>query len=227
VAIALGSIEFDENTTAIREELKEIGGRDARAVRLSGIVIGEHSVEAVEARLDAILAMVPEDACTTSLAVRPGRRFFVRRTGFSREVNKKTLTGSFVLDVAADDPFEQAVVETAIPWSVTASGDHLAVETAGTANALWTIVLVPAGDIVRPAFSDGTRTLVYDGVVADGQGLETDGAAGRVTLDGKDVTPYTEGLFPRIGPPGASLVYTDEGGSHAASVTVRVRDRWF
>lgn len=227
MAITLGEVTFDEGHTTVREKHEEVGGRDARTVKISGVIMGEHSVADVEARLDAILAAASDVACETELCLRGGRRLLVRREEFTREIARDSLVGSFVLELAADNPFEEASSPSSENWSVSESGDTKVVSSSGTAPAPAKITLVAAGSVVDPAFSDGTRSIDYSGTVANGETLVFDGPNGKATLEGEDVTPYTSGEFPHLTPPSTTLTYTDDASSsHTASVTVEWRNRW-
>ena len=228
MAITLGNVTFDEAHTTVCEELKEIGGRDARAIVVSGVIAGEHSVADIEASLDAVLAAAPDDACETALVLRSGRRLLVRRTGFSREVARDALVGSFELRLAADDPFETADTVTQEYWSVTSSGDTKLVTPGGNVFSRVKVTLVASGSVVNPSFGDGARTVAYAGSVANGETLVFDGTTCAVTLEGDDVTPYASGVFPQLSPDGTTLTYEDDvSSSHTATVTVAYRDRWY
>ena len=40
MSITLGPVTFDDSTTAVKEKLEEVGGRDERRITISGIVTG-------------------------------------------------------------------------------------------------------------------------------------------------------------------------------------------
>ncbi len=118
--------------------------------------------------------------------------------------------------------------ETTVVWDVTLSGQQQALTTPGNAPAPLRITLVASAELVTPGFSDGACAIAYSGVVAAGQVLVFDGPARKAALDGTDVTPYTAGEFPRVGPAGTALAYTDAPESaHEASVTAAHRARWW
>ena len=224
----LGSLTFEDDCTTVRERYAETGGRDARVIEFSGVVLGEHTAGAIEDRLDAVLAAASDADYGTPLSLRPGRRLWVRRAAFTRETAADRLVGSFELRLEARDPFEESVEEKVVAWPVSASGATQAVAVHGNAEALPVITMTALGDVVRPQFSDGVRTLRYDGVVPDGSALVLDTAAGLATLDGEDVTAYTEGRFVRLTPSAALLTYADDdASSHSAAVMVAFRDRWW
>ncbi len=228
VGIMLGTYAFDDARTTVTEKYEEVGGRDARVVQIKGLLDGLASVAELEAALDQILALASEQAEWTPLSLREGRWLQVRRTAFVREVNRGALVGSFTLTFEACDPCETGEDEREIPWAITASGQSVALPAAGTAEAPLRITLQANGNLLEPVFSDGVRQLLYWGTVQTGQVLVLDGAAGCALLNGQDVTPYTQGLFPRVRPGGSVLRYTGSVGStHAASATVAYRDRWW
>lgn len=228
MATTLGPVTFDEAHTTVREKEEEVGGRNERAVTVSGVIVDRASVAEIEADLDAIIDAASVEDYTAALSLRGGRRLWVRREGFMREIKGEALVGSFKLELAARDPFEESEAETAIAWNVSASGAQQAAASSGNVYAKPVIELVASGDVIDPVFSDGERMIAYSGTVQDGETLVFDGEAGMVTLEGADVTPYTSGVFPRIAPEGTTLTYTDDAASsHTAAVIVRFRDRWW
>ena len=228
MAITLGSVTFDETRTTVREKQEEVGGRNERCVALSGVIVGASTAADLEAQLDAIIDEASVADFSVALSLRNGRRLWVRRRAFDRELQRDHLVGSFHLELLAKVPFEEATTQSSVNWTITASGATQSVSAAGNVFVKPVITVVADGALVNPAFSDGTRTITYAGSVAVASILEFDAVLGAVTLDGVDVTPYTSGLFPRISPEGTTLTYTDDAGSsHSATVTVAYRDRWW
>jgi hypothetical protein len=228
VAIVLGTVTFDETHTAVKEVYEEVGGRDERKIEVSGLVVGESSPTAIEARLDAILAAASTEDYGAVLSVRAGRFLQVRRDALKRELSEDALVGSFHLVLAAKDPFEVSVNETSENWTIAASGATRQVSTSGNASARPVIAVLASGELLDPALDDGERRIAYSGTVASGSVIEFDGAGDVVRLDGADVTPYTQGDFPKIAPEGTTLTYTDDpASSHTASAVVTYRDRWW
>lgn len=228
MAVTLGAIIFDPDSTAVRETHDEVGGRRERVIEISGIVAGVPDETAIHDTLDAILNAASVDDYGAELSVRPGRRMFVRRSEFVRNVAARALTGAFVLKLAARDPFEESTALHSVAWPITASGATLELTTAGNAPARPVIRLTATDTIVNPAFSDGTRILSYSGTLSAGDELVFDGASASATLNGGDVLPYVSGEFPELSPGGTTLTYSDDATStHNASVTVEYRDRWW
>jgi len=227
MAIGLGEYVFNESQVAVTETYEETGGRDGRMIRLKGALDGFASMESLEAGFDQLLTAASETA-ETALILRPGRRLWVRRVAFSREINRSALVGTFDLQLEAQSPFEESIEPVTASWAIGASGASQTFVTAGTACALPVIALTAAGNVVGAAFGDGSRTIRYPGVVTDGAVLVFDGPKGKITVSGTDVTPYGEGEFPRITPASNVLTYTDDGdSSHQASVTLAHRARWW
>lgn len=227
MAVTLGSVTFGELTT-IKEKYEEVGGRDERSVIVSGAIAGKSSVAQIEAALDAILDAASEADYSAELSLRPGRRLYVRRRKFQREISLGPLVGSFVLELEARDPFEVSAAETVVNWTMAASGATKAVASAGNVEAQPAIALTAAGTLVNPAISDGVNSMLYEGVVEEGQIFVFDSEQKVVTLDGEDVTPYTQGEFPIVAPEGTTLTYTDDvSSSHAVNATITFRDRWW
>lgn len=226
--ISLDTITFNPATTSVEEKLEEVGGRDVRVITLRGLLGNSESLEALEERLDTMLSAASRSDYSSSLSLRAGRRYWVRRARFRRDVSRHSRAGAFELVLEARDPFEEATVETVVSWSVEESGTSLALNTVGNADTLLDIAMVAVGNVIRPAFDDGTYRLTYTGTVEDGQTLHIDGPARRVYLDGHDVTPYTLGAFPGVSPDGTTLAFDDDAASsHTAGVTLRYRDRWW
>lgn len=228
MALSIGEVLLDSRATHVKERLEEVGGRDERRILVAGVVTGLSTREAIEARLDAIVQAASVENWSAALSLRPGRRLWVRREGYSREVDSAGRTGAFELKLSARDPFEESIDEVAIAWNVDGVGAVRAFATNGNAPALPVFGIVAATDLALPGIDDGRRGLVFDGVVRAGQTLQLDGARGAALLDGEDVTPYTLGEFPRITPGGTALTYKgDPVGPHAATVTVAYRHRWW
>ncbi len=228
MGIVLGSYTFDEARTTVTEQYCEVGGSDARVVTLKGILEGAATAGDLEDALDEILDAASQDGEGTALLLREDRQLFVRRTGFSREIQREALVGRFELELEAADPYERSTAETSSGWIITDSGATKALGTQGNVDTLPVVTLLADGTVTDPAVGDGVRSILYAGDVCDGETLVFDGPSGCVTLEGEDVTPYTEGLFPVVSPGGTTLTYTDgEDSSHSVSATVAFRDQWW
>lgn len=228
MSLLLGDYAFDPLCTTVTEKYEEAGGRDARHIRISGVLRGFHSVSALEAALDAVLAAVPAAEAETTLVLRPGRRLWVRRLAFSREIARNPVAGAFTLDLEAPDPFEESVEEHTHAWEIAAQGAALALDTAGNRATPLRITLSAVSDLIDLEISDGLRTLRYEGIVGASETLTIDGAAGKVLLSGEDIMPYTKGAFPHVAPGGTTLTFSDDDtGAHQATATVAFRDRWW
>ena len=207
MAITLGEVTFDPRATHGREQLEEVGGRDERRIVLSGVVSGLSTREEIEARLDAIVEAASADDWSAALQLRPGRRLWVRRDAYTREIDAGGRTGSFELKLGARDPFEESVDETTVAWAIDGDGATCALDTDGNAPARPVVTLVAAIDLACPALEDGERRIFYDGIVHAGSVLVLDSAEGRALLDDEDVTQYAFGAFPLVSPGGTTLVY--------------------
>ena len=228
MAITLGDMEFDSVNTAVKETHEEVGGRRGRVVELSGLIVGLSTVAAVHAVLDAVLSAASAEDYSAALSLRQGRRLWVRRTEFVRHVNPEALTGSFLLKLGSLNPFEESTALNNVSWSVSAPVDTIALSTVGTAPALPAIRLTALGNLINPSFSDGVKSISYAGTLAPSDVLIFDSAAGIVTLNNDDVTPYVSGDFPEIAVTGSVFTYTDApGSSHLASISIEYRDRWW
>ena len=228
MAVTLGNVAFDPAMTSVRETHEEVGGRRERVIEISGAVAGASTESAIHDALDAILDEASAEDYSAALSVRTGRRLFVRRAEFVRDVSAESLIGSFVLKLAARDPFEESTVLHSAAWPIGVSGETLNLSTSGTAPARLVIRLTAQDTIINPSFSDGSRTISYSGTLSAGDELVLDGVLGAALLNGADVIPYVQGAFPEIDPSGTTLTYTDDAAStHDADVTVEYRDRWW
>lgn len=226
MAITVGSYTFDERHTTVKESYERVGGKETRRIEITGICRGEADRDALDGVLDDLMAAASESGVYVSL--RAGRRILSQRESLERTLNEKHLVGQFVLVLRADTPYEEseAVVDTS--WNISVSGEELAVSQLGNAPTFPVIALTTAGTVVSPRFSDGSRTILYDGVLEAGSLLILDGESGIVSVNGVDVTPYTIGDFPQVNPEGATLIYADEPiSSHLLEGNVSVRSRWW
>lgn len=226
MAITLGAITLDPRQTQVREVLEEVGGRDRRRIHIDGLLTGSASREALEAEIDAILAAGSAPGYTVPLSLRPGRRMLVRREGFTRRIALDQLAAAYSLELAAPNPYEEAETETVEAWPISTAPAAIALSAGGNVQAPPVVTLEAQADIVNPALSDGTHTLAYLGTIPNGSVWLVDAAAGRVYLDGVDVTAYTHGGFPQLAPTGTTLVFNADGSPMAAG-EVRWRDRWW
>ena len=226
--ITLGPITFDAAHTTVRETHEEVGGRRERAIEISGMLVGLNTEAAIHAALDAILDAASSVDYSAELSLRAGRRLWVRRAEFIRNVSANALTGSFTLKVNARDPFEESTALHNVPWTIDASGDSISLAHLGNANAPTLLRVTAMDTLIDPAFSVDATAITYNGALAAGDVLEFDGANAVVRLNGADVTPYATGVFPDIAPEGITLLYTDvPASSHQATVAIEYRDRWW
>lgn len=228
MAITLNGLVLDDMLSAVHEQHEEVGGRDVRTIDVSGLILGEPSLEAIETRLDAVLDAASAVDYAAALSVRPGRRLMVRRAAFRREIERNTLVGSFKLRLEARDPFEEAEQAIEVPWTISETPSALMLTSSGSVFALPAITLTAQATLVTPMISDGERSIQYDGVVSAGAVIAFDAVQAKVYLEGEDVTPYALGEFPRIGPGETTLTYTGPPEStHQAAGTVTFRERWW
>jgi hypothetical protein len=192
------------------------------------MLVGKSSSGEIETALDAILRASSEDGASTELSLREGRRLWVRRVSFTREVSKDGGAGAFVLELDAPDPAEESSTIRVFDWTITGDGSLLAIPGGGTFYSQPVISLTPEESVASPSIGDGTRTMTYEGMVGAGVTLLFDGAAGMVSLNGTDVTAYSSGMFPRVGPNDGVLSYSDATeASKRVTALVTVRDRWW
>ena len=163
--ITLGTVTFDDANTAVKEKLEEVGGRNERRVTVSGLITGLNTAAAIESRLDEVLDAASVLDYSAALIVRPGRRLWVRREAFRREVRADELAGAFTLELAARDAFEESTDITLLNWIIATSGATLNAASAGTLSAWPVITLTANGTLIDPAVSDGERTIAFSGTV--------------------------------------------------------------
>ena len=227
MAISVGSQVFDTATTVAREAYEVVGGKQTRAIRITGLVRGGSDLAELIETLDSI-AQTASETVPAEVSLREGRRLFARREAFSRELSHRARVGCFVLDLRADDSWEESEALHESPWEIGFSGATVDLSNSGNAAAMPVVSLTAESDLELPTLGDGTRVLTYEGTVPGGATLVFDAALRRVLLDGVDVTPYTTGDFPQLAPGNNTLEYTgDPSGSHFASAVVAFRDRWW
>ncbi len=227
MAITLGTLSLDERYVAVKERFEEVGGRDERRVELTGLVSDVSTVAGIEARLEEILREASTNRSWTTFSVRAGRRLWVRRLSYEREVQRGRKTGVFKLVLEVRDFFEESDTETVVTWEAF-SGSTREFASSGTGATPISAVIVPEVDVTSWALSDGTNTLSAQGVFAAGVAIRVDGVARKVWVGEREITGYVEGTFPEVRPEGTTLTYTDsDEGAHAAAITVSYRDRWW
>ena len=227
MAITVGDHVFEERTTVLREAYETVGGKETRLITITGLIRGATDRAALETALDTVIMAASSDD-PVYVSLRTGRRLLARREGFSREINGARLTGQFSLTLRAEGDFEEseAVHETA--WSVDAIDDTIALSNGGNVATRPVITLDALATVVAPQLSDGTRTLLYEGIVESGMTWIVDGEAAQVWLDGVDITPYTFGDFPEVAPGGGVLTYSNDAESSPLwDGEVALRDRWW
>lgn len=227
MAISVGGQVFDVATTVAREAYEMVGGRQTRAIRITGLVRGASNLAELIESLDSI-ARSASETVPAEVSLREGRRLFARREAFSRELSPRSLVGCFVLELRADDAWEESQALHESSWEIGFSGATIDLANSGNTAAMPVVTLTAESDLELPTLSDGTRVLTYDGTMPGGATLVFDANLRRVLLDGVDVTPYTTGDFPQLAPGNNTLEYTgDPSGSHFASGVVAFRDRWW
>jgi hypothetical protein len=227
MAISVGDQVFDATSTVAREEYEMVGGKQTRAIRITGLVRGTPDLAELIETLDSI-ARSASEVVPAEVSLREGRRLFARREGFSRELSARSRVGCFVLDLRADDAWEESEALHESPWDIGFSGATIELSNSGNVAAMPVVTLTAESDLELPTLSDGTRSLTYEGTAPGGATLVFDAALRRVLLDGVDVTPYTTGDFPQLALGNTTLEYTgDPSGSHFAGGVVAFRDRWW
>jgi len=110
----------------------------------------------------------------------------------------------------------------------TQTQSELLVAAAGNTFARPRIALTPSADATQPSIGVGERVLACDLLVPAGSTLLVDAAAGKVLLEGEDVTPYTQGLPPLFAPGPNTLVYADHSPAMpTVAVACAFRARWW
>lgn len=227
MTITAGGYAFDEERTTVRETYEVLGGKETRLIAITGLIRGAGNRVELDGALDDLLRAVSE-AGPVYVSVRSGRRILARREEFTREVHSRHLTGKFTVTFRAETAWEESIAEESRAWNISQSGEDRDLAVAGNRETLPVIALTATDDIVGAAFSDGTRALAYEGVIEAGSSVLIDGPAGKVWLDGEEITPYMEGDFPRLQPGAATLTFTDgPSSSHLMTGTVSWRARWW
>jgi len=229
MAIKIGAVPLDERHAVVRETYEEAGGRDARQIEISGLVVGEHSPVDIEARLDALIRAASESGAETELSLRAGRRVMGRRVKCVREISRDSNTGRYSLVFEARDPFDEAIAVTALTWLIPGPGASMSLSYGGNLAAPLLMSLLAYEDLVNPGFGDSQATITYVGTVAQGERIVFDGRTKQAWLEGMEVTPYLNGTWPQVHPGGSPLVYMDGGtnSSDAGEAVISYRARWW
>jgi hypothetical protein len=223
--MVIGDVTLPETMVTVREEYEEVGGRDARRLRVSGLLPAT-----TLSQLQQQMEQLVQRSFETQLAVvlRPGRVLWARRARLFHEPCIAAGLSGFTLVLEVPDIFEYSEAEHAETWTVSAAPVSRSFATVGNASALPVCFAQSAAEWTEPSWSDGTRTLTYTGTVPAGTVLRLDASARRVTLDGDDVTPYVTGEFPEIMTPSGVLTFTcAEALTEPVLMEVRYRHRWY
>lgn len=227
MSIRVGDYVFNPRTTVVREQYEMVGGKQTRAIRITGLLRGAADEASLIDALDGITLAVSAEG-TVLVSLRPGRQLPARREAFVREVNGQTLTGQFTLDLRAETAWEDSETLHEVDWLIAMSGAEKDLENAGNAVTMPIIQINAEDTLVTPGITDGTRSLTYEGSVEAGSTLLFDGDAREVRLDGVVVTGYTQGDFPQLAPGETTLRFVDDiASSHQATGSIAYRDRWW
>jgi len=221
----IGDFTFNPKATAWSEQWEETGGKDARIIRIHGFLDREAPDPDTPAPLEALLAAASgEDP--TALRLRPGRQLWVTRRRFTQAAHGRY--AAFTLELEAAHQFEEATEPLAMPWDTIADGPVLMTLNPGTAAAPIIIEMTALEDIAEPAFTDGTRTLHYEGLVLAGQTLRFDGEARKLLRGDDDLSPYTQGIFPEAAPGITAITFAHHASEgQAATINLQFRPRWW
>ncbi|MBE7560546.1 phage tail family protein [bacterium] len=226
--VTLGDYAFAHDTTRVLSDLRFVEDRLRRQVEIVGLLSGFSTRAAFESELAALDAAVEAFSNgSAALSLTAGRALSGSVLRYRKTLDELQRSVAFRLILLSEDRFERSVALHEEPLTITASGDYLVLENAGTADSLPTLTLTADGSLVDPSLSDGTRALTYHGTLSAGDVLVVDCDAHTATVNGENALSGVSGDWPRLSPGETTLTYSDDAaGSHDATLVVAYRDFW-
>lgn len=227
--VAVGSFTFPPRNTAVDIQTRFVDGRTRKVIRVDTILLGSGTLnEFLNEVADLEGEIEKFDRGEATLSITDGRYVTGRRMSLQRTLDESTRFAAFEIRFLTGDRFERSVALHEESRLITASGDSIQVTQAGNAASRPLVLITATGDLVRPALSDGERTMTYEDTQQAGSVLSIDADLQTAVLDGSDnVLNRMSGSFPILTPGVTTLTYTDNPtSSHSGALTVKYRDTW-
>lgn len=227
--VRIGLYNFPEAALAVRVTREEILSRVRKTVRLDALLGPFASMDdllAERANLEGELARL--DSGDAHLHLVFGRYHAASRREHQWAIDAQALTLAAHLQLITADPFERSIDTHEVEVDLAATGGTLTIPHAGNIPSRPALVLTAAATVLRPALTDGARTLTWDGLLAPGDVLAIDADRQTAWRNGtENVLLDIAGDFPRIAPGGSTLSCTASGASPPnAALRVTWRDWW-
>jgi Siphovirus-type tail component, C-terminal domain len=226
---SIGDYTFDESATRIVSDLRMVEKRLRREISIVGMLEGFVSASALYSEMEALEKEIEKFAVgEVTLSLVSGRFLNGKILRHRKTVDEAQRVASFRLILLSEDRFERSIEFHQETLIITASGNDIEVENAGSADSLPTLTLTATGELVDPAISDGTNTLSWSGTLSAGDTLVLDCDAHRAIKNGSEnVLASMSGQWPTLPPGETTLTYSDDiSSSHSASLVVGYYDFW-
>lgn len=224
----LGAYSFRADRTRVLSDLRFVEDRLRRQVELLGLLDGfptRADFQAELAGLDAAVEAFEAGQATLSLVA--GRWLAGRVLRYRKTVDEAARSAAFRLIVLSEDRYERSQTLHEATLELTASGQSLALENAGTAESRPRLTLTALGALLDPRLGDGARALTYHGALAPGDALLLNCDAHTAELSGGNALHELVGDWPRLAPGATTLTYSDDAASsHSGLLRVEYRDFW-
>jgi hypothetical protein len=227
--VSVGSFTFPARNTAVDVQTRFVEGRTRKVIRVDTILLGSGTLSEFLTRVATLEGEIEKfDRGEATLSITDGRYSTGRRMSLQRTLDEASRFAAFEIRFLTDDRFERSAVLHETSKVLTASGDTLQVTQQGNAASRPVIVISATGNLVKPAVSDGERTLTYEDDLPAGSELTIDCEKRTAVVDDtENVLNKTAGAFPLLSPGTTTLTYNDDpSSSHNGTLTVKYRDTW-
>ncbi|MCK5862586.1 MAG: hypothetical protein KAH38_08880 [Candidatus Hydrogenedentes bacterium] len=222
----LGEYALDSWHVTIVEKQRYNNGRWHRNILIRGSADTFESTTQLTEALD-LLAAAPFASDPVALRLRPGRSAAVRLRGFERTRCDNAVAGAFTLELEGVTPWEESDTSQSYEAPVTGNGLVCEITSGASLASPLSLTFTAAGMVLLPRFGDGTRTLLYAGILPNESILQINSAAGKVFLDGEDVSSQVSGSFLQTTPRTTEISFeADAEGTQTGTLQLSWRERW-
>ncbi len=224
--IRIGSYNLPLVTTTVDSRVEYVLGRVRRVIQITSVLSQFASRVAFQSALEGLSREIERfDRGEVEISLQSGRYLSGRRRKHKVEVDEERCLAVMSLEVLADDRFEHGPLcfhsET-----ITSSPHSFLVISSGNWNALPQIQYNPTCPVTYPHFFDGTRQITVYLEMNASDVLVLDSTKHSITLNGESVLQAAQGDFVELSPGTTSLLCSDAGSVHTASLYLFWHDRW-
>jgi hypothetical protein len=226
---SVGSFTFPARNTAVDVQTRFVEGRTRKVIRVDTILLGSGTLNEFLSQVASLEGEIDKfDRGEAALSITAGRYSTGRRMSLQRTLDEVSRFAAFEIRFLTNDRFERSTTLHETSRTLTASGDTLEIIQEGNAESRPLVIIFATGNLVKPAISDGQRTLTLDETLPPWSELTIDCENRTAVIDGtENVLNKTAGVFPLLSPGTTTLTYTDDpSSSHSGSLTVKYRDTW-